>query len=215
MKILLSALASALIAFPATAQVVLEPPAQVIQVGKAEVTCLAIAPKGDRILVGTNRGAELRDLETGKRVAQFPYEEDGSTVVYHAAFNDNGELVVLIGFAGTRQVWDVKSGKQDKMLARHRWIPDAIRTRDLGLKKGNSDFDRFYQQTEAEHAGITARADKEGAVVFTDADGDALQTLTYPENKDKHHLAPCLFHEGRFITGTDNGRVIFYELAKP
>jgi len=148
-------------------------------------------------------------------VAQFPYEEDGSKAVYHIAFNENGEFVVLIGYAGTREVWDVKSGKQDRMLARQRWIPDAIRTRDMGLKKGNSNFDRFYQQSEAEQDGITARADKDGAVVFTDADGNALQTLTFSENKDPHHRAPCLFHDGQFITGTDDGRVLFYELAKP
>lgn len=198
----------------ASAQVVMTPPAKIIDVGKAEVTCVAIAPKGDRILIGTDKGAELFDIEKGKRVAKFPYNEDGSSVVYHAAFNENGEWVVLIGYAGTREVWDVRTGAQDKMLAKHKWIPDAIRTRDLGLKKGNSDFDRFYQQLEARHGDITAKADKGGAMVFTDGDGKALQTLSFPENKDQHHRAPCLFHEGWFITGTDDGRVLFYELAK-
>ncbi|HMN04724.1 MAG TPA: hypothetical protein PKD45_03275 [Flavobacteriales bacterium] len=198
----------------ASAQVVLTPPARTITVGKSEVTCLAIAPKGDRILVGTVRGAELFDIEKGKRVAKFAYEEDGSSVVYHASFNDNGEWVLLIGYAGTREVWDVKTGTQDKMLAKHKWIPDAIRTRELGLKKGNSDFDRFYQQMEASEGGVTAKADKNGAVVFIDEAGNALQTLTYPENKDQHHRAPCLFHEGQFITGTDDGRVLFYDLVK-
>ncbi len=196
------------------AQVVLTPPARTINTGKAEVTCVAIAPKGDRILVGTARGAQLYDIASGKRVVAFPYDEDGSGVVYHAAFNENGEYVVLIGFAGTREVWDVKNGKQDKMLAKHRWIPDAIRTRGLGLKKGNSEFDRFYQQAEAEHDGITARAGKNGEVVFIDADGNAVQSLAYPENKDQHHRAPCLFHGGQFITGTDDGRVLFYDLVK-
>ena len=123
--------------------------------------------------------------------------------------------MVLIGHAGTREVWDVQTGKRDKMLALYKWIPDAIRTRALGLKKGNSDFDRFYQQGEAKHNGITAKADQDGSVVFTNADGSALQTLTFPENRDKQHLAPCLFHEGQFITGTDNGRVLFYDLIKP
>ncbi len=214
MKSLFAALALSCITFSTAGQVVLVPPAKTISTGKAEVSCLAIAPKGDRILVGTSKGAELYDIEKGKRVASFPYDEDGSTAVYYAAFNENGEYVVLIGFAGTREVWDVKTGKQDKMIARYKWIPDAIRTRELGLKKGNSDFDRFYQQSEAEHNGITARAGKNGDVVFIDADGNAVQNLTYPENKDQHHLAPCLFHEGWFITGTDNGRVLFYDLAK-
>ncbi|HQV38397.1 MAG: hypothetical protein IPO60_16500 [Flavobacteriales bacterium] len=215
MKLLLSALALGLITLHASAQVVLDPPAKIIDLGKGQVTCLAIAPKGDRILMGTDRGAELRDLESGKRVAEFPYNENGSTTVYHGAFNDNGEYVVLIGFAGTREVWDVKTEKQDKRLAMYKWIPDAIRTRDLGLKKGNSDFDRFYQQGKAEHGNVAAHADKEGTVIFTDPDGNALQTLAFPENKDKLYRAPCLFHDDKFITGTDNGRVLFYDLAKP
>lgn len=200
---------------PTTAQVVLTPPARTINVGKSEVTCLAVAPKGDRVLVGTTRGAELRDMESGKRVAEFAYDEDGSNVVYRAEFNENGEYVVLIGFAGTREVWDVKTGKQDKMIARYKWIPDAIRTREMGLKKGNSPFDRFYQQTGAEHNGITAKASKDGSVVFVDPEGNGLQTLVYAENKDQHHRAPCLFHNGQFITGTNDGRVLFYDLAKP
>lgn len=214
MKSFLAAIVVSGVSLQVSAQVVLVPPAKTINVGKQEVTCLAVAPKGDRILVGTSKGAELYDIEKGKRVASFAYDEDGSSVVYYAAFNENGEYVVLIGFAGTREVWDVKTGKQDKMIARYKWIPDAIRTRELGLKKGNSDFDRFYQQPEAEHDGITARAGKNGDVVFIDVDGNAVQNLTYPENKDQHHLAPCLFHEGHFITGTDNGRVLFYDLAK-
>lgn len=198
----------------AQAQAVLEPAARTIRCAKAEVTCLAIAPKGDRILVGTDKGAELRDIATGKSVARFDFEEDGSTAVYHVAFNENGEFVLLIGFTGKREVWDVKSGKQDKMLAEHRsWIPDAVRTKQLGLKLGNSPFDRFYQQEEARHGDITAKADKNGTVVFTNADGDAIQTLAFPENKDQHHRAPCLFTDTEFITGTDDGRVLFYTLA--
>ncbi len=199
----------------APAQVVLPTAAKVINLGKGQVNCIAMAPKGDRILVGTDRGAELRDTESGKRVAAFLYDEDGSTAVYYAAFNENGEYVVLIGFAGTREVWDVKTGKRDKMLSLYKWIPDAIRTRDMGLKKGNSGFDRFYQQAEAKHGAITAKAAGNGAVVFTDADGNALQTLSFPENKDRLYMAPCLFDNGRFITGTDDGRVLFYPLAKP
>lgn len=214
MKLLFGLAAFFALSFNASAQVVLEPAAKVIKLGKVEVTCLAIAPKGDRILIGTSAGAELRDIDTGKRIAEFRYDEDGTSTVYYAAFNENGEFVVLIGYSGKREVWDVKTGKQDKMLALYKWIPDAVRTRDLGLVKANSAFDRFYQQPQAEHDGITARADKAGSVVFTDGAGSALQTLTYPDNKDKHHLAPCLFYDGSFITGTDDGQVLFYDLAK-
>lgn len=210
----LLSIAFACSALLSAAQVVVVPPSRTIPVGKTEVTSLTIAPKGDRILVGTDRGAELFDIESGRRVAKFPYDEDGSSVVYHAAFNNNGEWVVLIGHAGTREVWNVKNGKQDKILTNHRWIPDAVRTRNMGLKKGNSDFDRFYQQVEAIGNGVIAKADKHGTVVFVDDEGNALQRIVYPENKDQHHRAPCLFHGGQFITGTDDGRVLFYDLIK-
>ncbi len=195
------------------AQVVHEPAARTIKCAKAEVTCLAIAPKGDRILVGTDKGAELMDINTGKRVQSFPFNEDKGTAVYHVAFNDNGEFVVLIGATGKRQVWDVKSGDQQKVLTPHRWIPDATRVREMGLTMKNSLFDRFYQQSEAKQGDVTARADKNGTVVFTGTDGGTLQTLKFPENKDQHHRAPCLFTDEHFITGTDDGRVLFYTLA--
>lgn len=215
MKSFLAAIAPLIGSSALLAQVVAVPAAKTLTCAKSEVTMLAIAPKGDRILVATSDGAELRDIETGKRVAQFAYSESGSSTVYYCAFDPNGEYVVLIGFSGKREVWNVKTGKQDKDLAMHKWIPDAIRTRDLGLKMNNSDFDRFYQQPVAEHGGHTATAGKDGSVVFTDSDGSVVQTLEFPENKDQHHRAPCLFHEDRFITGTDDGHVLFYTLLKP
>jgi WD40 repeat protein len=195
------------------AQVVLEPAERTIKCAKAEVTCLAVAPKGDRILVGTDKGAELMDITTGKRLQVFAFNQDESTAVYHCAFNDNGEYVVLIGGTGKREVWDVKDGKQQKVLNTHTWIPDATRVRQMGLTMKNSHFDRFYQQSEAKQGEVTAKADKNGVVVFTNAEGATLQTLKFPENKDQHHRAPCLFTDDRFITGTDDGRVLIYALA--
>jgi WD40 repeat protein len=194
------------------AQAVLEPAKQIIKGDKLEVTCLAMAPKGDRVLVGTSKGAYLFDLASGKKLLTFPFNEDESTTVYHVAFNDNGEYVVLIGFTGKRAVFDVKSGKQDKDLMNHRWIPDPRALKAMGLAMGNSPFDRFYQQQEATHNGIRAKADKNGAVGFTDAGGNEVQRLTYAENKDQHHRAPCLFTDTQFVTGTDDGRIFFYDL---
>jgi WD40 repeat protein len=196
----------------ANAQAVLDPPKATIQGEKLEVTCLAMAPKGDRVLVGTSKGAYLYDLGTSKKLLTFPFNEDESTTVYSVAFNDNGEYVVLIGFTGKRAVFDVKTGKQDKDLMNHRWIPDPRALKAMGLVMGNSPFDRFYQQSEATHNGIRAKAEKNGSVIFTDATGAEVQRLTYAENKDQHHRAPCLFTESQFVTGTDNGRVLFYDL---
>ncbi|MCB0792608.1 MAG: hypothetical protein H6595_07490 [Flavobacteriales bacterium] len=194
------------------AQVVDVLPDRIIKAGKAEVTMVAVAPKGDRILVATDQGAGLYDIESGRKVQEFPYDEDGSTVVWYAAFNDNGEFVVLIGRTGKREVWDVKSGKTDKMLNKHRWIPDPRATKALGLDMSNSEFDRFYQQSTADNEGITAQAVKDGAVEFKDGEGKVLQRLEFPENRDQHHRAPCLFQDVWFITGTDDGRVLFYKV---
>lgn len=210
-RILLTAAAAAL-ALHATAQPVLEPPRQVIKVDKVEVTCVALAPKGDRVLVGTSKGAYLYDLEGGRRVYAFPFEEDKSTTVYHVAFNENGEYVVLIGFTGKRWVYDAKTGKRDPDLYNHRWVPDPRALKAMGLAMGNSPFDRFYQQQEASHDGIKANADRNGAVSFIDGTGAEVQRLAYAENKDQHHRAPCLFASGLFITGTDDGRVLLYDL---
>ena len=214
MKFPLAVLGTLTLSFTLHAQAVLDPPAKTIKCSKAEITYLAIAPKGDRILICHEKGAELRDLDSGKLIADFPYDEDGTSTVYYGAFNENGEYVVLIGYTGKREVWDVKTGKRDKNLALYKWIPDAIRTKELGLKMSNSAFDRFYLQTEAKEGELTAHAVKDGAVVFTAADGNAVQTLSFPDNKDKQHLAPCLFWNGQFITATDNGKVHFYDLVK-
>ena len=195
------------------AQVIAPAPVKEIKCSKAGVTCLAISPKGDRLLVGLDHGAELFDLESGKKIHTFPYSEDESNVVYHCAFNDNGEFVLLIGYSGKRQVYDVKTGKQEKVLADHRWVPTPGEVKAMGLTPANSAFDRFYQQSMAGHNDIlTARAIKDGAVEFVDDEGTVMQTPSFPTNKDQHHRAPCLFHDAWFITGTDDGRVLFYTL---
>lgn len=211
-KHLFAAIVAIVACTTAQAQVVLEPAEKTIKCGRAEVTCIAISPKGDRLLVGTADGADLMDITTGKRVYHFPFDEDGSKAVYHVIFNDNGEFAMLAGFTGKREVYDLKNGQQDRNLAPHKWLPTGLQLKAIGLKLGNSPFDRFYQQSSATHGEYTAKADKDGTVVFTDKSSAAVQTLKYPENKDQHHRAPCLFTEEHFITGTDDGRVLYYKL---
>lgn len=197
----------------ASAQAVLEPIARTIECGKAEVVFLTVAPKGDRLLVGTAKGADVMVLETGKRVFHLEFMEDDNEIVYYAQFNDNGEYVMLAGFTGKREIWDMKTGKKEGgNLANFHWMPNSMAMKALNLKVGNSPFDRFYQQESGKHGDITAKADKNGAVVFTGKDGVSVQTLLFPENKDQQHRSPCLFNGNEFITGTDNGKVLFYTL---
>jgi len=208
----LAVLSALLFTIALNGQLVGEAPTKTIRTAKAEEVSLAISPKGDQLLVGLNRGAELYDLESGKKLFAFPYNEDGSTAVYHVGFNENGEFLLLIGYSGKRTVWDVKTGKQEKVLKPHTWIPDPRAVKAMGLDMTNSAFDRFYQQGEVVYNGVTVRAVKNGAVEFVNAEGKVERTITFPENKDQHHRAPLLFHEGHLLIGTDNGLVLFYAL---
>lgn len=200
----------------AQAQIVAPTPENTIDCGKNEITCLTISPRGDMILVGTADGAFLYDIEKGKKVQEYPYDVDGSSVVYYAAFNENGEYLVLIGFKGKRWLYNTKTAKRDMKTTPHKWIPDPRETAALGFNVRNSDFDRFYQQLEATHPkqDITAKAGKDGLVEFVDAEGKTVQKLEFPENKDVHHRSPCYFgpNEEFFITGSDAGEVQFYKL---
>ena len=194
------------------AQTVSEAPSRTIKTGKAAVIALAIAPKGDRVLVGTNNGTILHEIESGKKIYAFPYGEDGATAVYHVGFNDNGEFVVLIGPSGKRTVWSAAHGAQEKVITPHRWIPDPRAVKAMGLEMSNSAFDRFYQQTEVKIGEATVRAAKKGVVEFVGTDGKVSRTITFPENKDQHHQAPLLVWENFLLIGTDDGRVLFYEV---
>ena len=206
------ALPAFLFSITINAQLVGESPAKTIRTAKAEVVSLAISPKGDRLLVGLNKGAELYDIESGKKLFAFPYNEDGSTVVYHVGFNENGEYAVLIGHSGKRVVWSMENGKQEPSLTQHRWVPDPRAVKAMGFDMSNSTFDRFYQQEEVTHNSTTVRSVKNGAVEFVNADGKVERTITFPDNNDQHHRAPLLFHENSLLIGTDNGQVLFYSL---
>lgn len=205
-----AAITAHLFALETRAQVVDPQAARTIRTSKAEVLCLAIAPKGDRILVGLTKGAELYDILTGKRVHAFPYEEDGSAAVWHVAFNDNGEQVLLMGHTGKRVVYEVKKGEKIPITTGMRWLPDPRAVKAMGFDMKNSTFDRFYQQTEAADGDLIMAAVKNGGVEVRTSTGEVLQTITFPENKDQHHRAPIIYHDGQFILGTDDGRVVFH-----
>lgn len=189
-----------------------ESPSRTIRTGKAEVTALAIAPKGDHVLVGLNNGAVLHHIESGKKVYGLTYSEDGGTAVYHVGFNENGEFAVLIGHSGKRTVWSMTTGKQDKVINPHRWIPDPRAVKAMGLDMSNSTFDRFYQQKEVKIGDVLVRSVKNGSVEFVGPDGKVARTITFPDNKDQHHLAPLLLWEKQLLVGTDNGNVLFYDV---
>lgn len=212
MRILISAIALLLAAYitPMAAQVVDATPVRTMRTTKAEVISFAISPKGDRLLVGLNKGAELYDLESGKRIHALPFNEDGGTAVYHVGFNENGEYLVLIGHSGKRVVYDVKKAEKIPITTSMRWVPDPRAVKAMGLDMKNSNFDRFYQQAELPLEGATAKAGKHGLVEFVDAEGKVLQKLEFPENKDQHHRAPLLLLDGTLLVGTDDGRVLFY-----
>lgn len=194
------------------AQSINTPEERTLRVSKGEVVSLAVAPKGDRILVGMAKGAEVIDLESGKKLFTLPYNEDGGTAAYYVAFNENGEYAVLIGHSGKRVVYSMKTGKPEPSLQQHRWVPDPRAVKAMGLDMSNSTFDRFYQQAELKDGEATYRAMKDGAVEVTATDGKVTQRLAFPENKDQHHRAPMLRWQDWLLVGTDDGRVLFYRV---
>ncbi len=186
-------------------------PARAIRTSRQQVVALAVAPKGDRLLIGSDKGGELIDMEKGRRLQQFAYEADGSTVVYHVGFNANGEKIVLIGHSGKRRVWNLVTEAEEKVLRENLWIPEATAVRAMGLDMKNSSFDRFYQQTEVQHGDLRFRAAENGAVQVL-RDDKPLTTITVAENKDRLYRAPLLVHDSQLLVGTDDGRVLFYAL---
>ena len=100
-------LAASLLASALSAQALLEPPDKTVKVSKEKVNCIHISPRGDQAIVGTSDGADLIDINTGKLVHHFKFMEDQQSEVWHAQFNDNGEWVMLAGFTGKRQVWNL------------------------------------------------------------------------------------------------------------
>ncbi|HRH37266.1 MAG TPA: hypothetical protein PK760_02905, partial [Flavobacteriales bacterium] len=76
----------------------------------------------------------------------------------------------------------------------------------------NSNFDRFYQQSELKHGDHTIKSVKHGVVEVLDADGKLVQKIEQLENKDQHHLAPLMLWEKWLLVGTDDGRVLFYTM---
>ncbi|MBL0127811.1 MAG: hypothetical protein IPP83_10205 [Flavobacteriales bacterium] len=213
MKLALSVAFAIVVALQtASAQVVVDPPERTIRTTKAEVVSMVISPKGDRILVGLDKGAELYDLETGKKIHSYPYNEDGGTAVYHVAFNENGEYVLLIGHSGKRVVWGVKGDRPEPSLQQHRWVPDPRAVKAMGLDMSNSTFDRFYQQQQLKIGDHTVQSGKNGMVEVLDPKGESIQKLDPGANKDQHHRAPLLRWEEWLLTGTDDGRVLFYRV---
>lgn len=196
----------------AVGQVITVPAERELKASKSEVVSLAVAPKGDRLLVGSDKGAELYDLESGKRIFALPYNEDGGTAVYYVAFNENGEYAVLIGHSGKRVVWSMKTGKPEPSLVQHRWVPDPRAVKAMGLDMSNSTFDRFYQQVEVKHEDRILQSSKGGMVDVRDAEGKSVQKLEQPDNKDQHHVPPLLLWQQWLLTGTDDGRVLFYAI---
>ena len=45
-----------------------------------------------------------------------------------------------------------------------------------------------------------------------DTEGKTVQRLEQPDNKDQHHVPPLLLWQQLLLTGTDDGRVLFYTL---
>lgn len=184
---------------------------------KDNVICIAVSPKGDKMVVGFSEYAALFDLNKGKKIHVFKHAEGGATSVNYVDFSPNGEFVITVGLNGKRQIWRVEDGKEEIDLGKHHdWLlePKFIKEK-LGLKVGNSEFDTYYCQKNAMVPGtnIYAYAMKGGVVKFKDNSTEKeLKEIKLECNKNILHYPPVYFFGPKklFITGDDNGTIFVY-----
>ena len=81
---------------------------------------LAFSPDGKTLAVGTNRGIELRDAETGAVKGVLKGHRDG-TGVFSLAFSPDGMVLASGGSIGeeTIRLWEVKTGQLKHTLKGH------------------------------------------------------------------------------------------------
>lgn len=185
------------VAVSLNAQAVLEPVTRTMQCEKAEVLFLTVAPKGDRHTGRHFQGGRCDGPRLWQACLPSGLHEDNSPAVYYALFNDNGEYVMLAGFTGKREIWDMKKGgKEGGNLSNFSWMPNSLAMKKQNLKIGNSPFDRFYQQESAQNGDITAKADKNGVISFIGKDGASVQTLLFPKQGPAAPLAMLVPRHG-------------------
>lgn len=183
---------------------------------KGQVNVLGVNALGDKLVAGTDDGAQVFDMSSGKKLFDLEFEDNRHDVaVFYLAFDEDGRYCAGIGRFGFRIIWDLETGEEVELENSMHWLPTASDVKNLGLTTKNSDTDYPYQQVAATVPGDddkTATA-KGGKIEFFSTEADkVVQTLTIEGTKTTSLKPPVFFNGEYLVTGTDAGTIGFYKL---
>lgn len=193
------------------AQVVAEEPADEFKC-KAEVYFIGMTATEDKLVVGTDDGAQVFDMNSGKKLHDLVFEDNrDDKAVFYIAFDETGRYCAGIGRFGHRVAWDLETGEEVTKNNDMHWLPTAQDVKGMGLTTKNKETDYPLMQRVATVPGnddVTATA-KSGKIEFASAEQEkVIQTLKFDSS-----LTPVVLFSGEYlITGCDDGTIGFYTI---
>lgn len=219
MKLMMLAGALMFSSFAVEAQVVNETPVREIKGLKSRVTHFSMNPRENRLIVGFGKYAAMYDYDKGKKMTTFEHDMNGVNSVYYTEYHPEMDFMLTCDYKGKKVYWDANTGKKaGNVRGATDFGPDNRGVIGMGFDNNNPDNKYYYIQTEAQIPGTTivARSTNKGTIQFIDtaADDKVVQELKFPDTKDDYHMYPCwVTPDGKyFVTGTDTGTILFYEL---
>jgi tRNA A-37 threonylcarbamoyl transferase component Bud32 len=94
-----------------------------------QITCLAVAPGGDRVLTGQGASVRVWDAATGQEVARLAGH---TNAVRSIAVSRDGQQVVTAGDDRTLRLWDLQSGREIQRFSGHRAEVASVALSDDG-----------------------------------------------------------------------------------
>jgi WD40 repeat protein len=98
---------------------------------RSDVNSAAFAPDGQRVLTGSGDGAQLWDVQSGRRVGPSCYYKDK---VMHVVFSPDGKMAVLADWDGYGVLWTLPKPKQGSLVQITRWVQAEV-----GMKLDEGD----------------------------------------------------------------------------
>ncbi len=126
----------------------------------SRVVSADFSPDGERIAVMSGKGAQVRDIRSGRvLVSGFAHDEEVQSV----RFSPDGQKIVTAAWDGTGRVWDANSGQplrgpfeNDRRMWTSEFSPDGRR-----ILIGGGRSARVYDAQSGELVAETARAEPE------------------------------------------------------
>mgnify|MGYP002625447175 CR=1 FL=1 len=208
-------LLATIITISASAQVVSSEPEKEFKC-KGQIYVLGVNATGDKLIAGTDDGAQVFDMGNGKKLFDLEFEDNRhDKAVFYLAFDETGRYCAGVGRYGARVVWDLETGDIVENANSMHWLPTSADTKNLGLNTKNAETDFPYQQREATVPGDDDKlATAKGCKIefFSTSAYKVVQTLTIEGAKTTALLPPVYFEGEYLITATDAGTIGFYKL---